>query len=203
MLLQIFFASPLFIFAQIMLCAIFNSSIHSIFIVQRKPIKYGMILALRRRNKIFLFNIIRLCKQIKQSKDIGIEICGIIILYFITNLFLFLDLKLRRQHWCFLLLLFFLLLLGLFLFTSSSTSSTSANNDSLLNSPELQRATVAQLLKEVPLIDGLVIKNLLYFKILNNVFQCTVQYFKSTHSYIEDRRKVEVIEFKAWENSFP
>ncbi len=59
-------------------------------------------------------------------------------------------LKLRRQHWCFLLILCSVLLVGIvvgLLFDSTPDAT-------ILNSPELQQAAVAQLLREVPLVDG-------------------------------------------------
>ena len=57
--------------------------------------------------------------------------------------------KLRRQHWCFLLLLFLIVIIGLIVGLSRSGHPVS-----ILNSPQLQQAAIAQLLREVPLVDG-------------------------------------------------
>jgi hypothetical protein len=61
-------------------------------------------------------------------------------------------LKLRRQHWCCLFVLFSVLVIGLISFSSSASASDVGDN--LVNSPKLQQEAVAQLLREVPLVDG-------------------------------------------------
>ncbi len=61
--------------------------------------------------------------------------------------------KLRRQHWCLLLVVGVAAVFGLYAVISKS-SSTFANLGDVANDPQLQQATVAQLLREVPLVDG-------------------------------------------------
>jgi hypothetical protein len=70
------------------------------------------------------------------------------------NPFLFISgLKFRRQHWFFLLCLVALLFTLLIIWLSSISQDSSA--DILrITSPEKQAEVVAQLLREVPLIDG-------------------------------------------------
>ena len=72
----------------------------------------------------------------------------------ILTLFLFISgLKFRRQHWFFLLCLVALLFTLLIIWLSSISQDSSA--DILrITSPEKQAEVVAQLLREVPLIDG-------------------------------------------------
>jgi uncharacterized membrane protein YhaH (DUF805 family) len=69
---------------------------------------------------------------------------------FKKSTFSFSGLKFRRQHWFFMgcvgVLLIFALALGISLSRGSGTS--------LSQSPELRDAAVAQLLAEVPLVDG-------------------------------------------------
>ena len=74
---------------------------------------------------------------------------GVLIRVFI----LFLGLKLRRQHWFFLGCLCLVLIFALAICVPISTSTSSFNSE-LMNNPELQQQAVAQLLQEVPLIDG-------------------------------------------------
>ena len=62
-------------------------------------------------------------------------------------------LKLRRQHWFFLGCLCLVLIFALAICVPISTS-TSSQNYELMNNPVLQQQAVAQLLQEVPLIDG-------------------------------------------------
>ena len=73
-------------------------------------------------------------------------------IYYLSN-FSFPGLKFRRQHWfflgCLVVLLFTLLIIWL------STISRDSSADILrITSPEKQAEVVAQLLREVPLIDG-------------------------------------------------
>ena len=68
-------------------------------------------------------------------------------------LIIFSGLKLRRQHWFFLGCLCIVLIFALAICVPITTS-TSSQNSELMNNPELQQQAVAQLLQEVPLIDG-------------------------------------------------
>ena len=62
-------------------------------------------------------------------------------------------LKLRRQHWFFLGCLCVVLIFSLAICVPISTS-TSAFDSELMNNPVMQQQAVAQLLQDVPLIDG-------------------------------------------------
>ena len=78
-------------------------------------------------------------------------------LMFLTTIIIihiiFSGLKLRRQHWFFLGCLCLVLIFALAICVPITTS-TSSQNSELMNNPELQQQAVAQLLQEVPLIDG-------------------------------------------------
>ena len=67
--------------------------------------------------------------------------------------FLITGLKLRRQHWFFLGCLCLVLIFALAICVPITTSTSSINSE-LMNNPVLQQQAVAQLLQEVPLIDG-------------------------------------------------